>query len=71
MQEPDDGRMMNMAEINRRLGFMLTTSYISDLGFDVVEVGRGKGFKASDFGAICDRLIEQIQQVKLKRFDPA
>ena len=60
----DTGDTINLGGISDRLGFSLTADFLSTLGFmPVATVKASKLYRASDFLAICDALVQHISGV--------
>lgn len=60
----DTGETINLGGISDRLGFALTADFLSTLGFmPVATVKASKLYRASDFLAICDALVQHINGV--------
>ena len=60
----DTGETINLGGISDRLGFSLTADFLSTLGFmPVATVKASKLYRACDFLAICDALVQHISGV--------
>lgn len=66
VQQPvDDGRHFKLGDLSDRLGFVVSASFVSSLGFEVAAKERGASlYRESDFGRICAALISHIQAVQ-------
>lgn len=66
VQQPaDDGRLFNLGDLSDRLGFVVSASFMSSLGFEAAARERGATlYRESDFPRICTALVNHIQAVQ-------
>jgi putative phage-type endonuclease len=62
---PQSGKMINLGEMCRRLGFSVTADFLSSLGFWATIERNAKMYQESDFTGICDALITHLEDVKV------
>ncbi len=68
MYAPATPPSLRLGQISERLGFAVTESFLSSLGFDVAAtIKASKFYHESDFPRICDRLIQHITEVRGKK----
>ena len=53
-----------LGEISARLGFNVTSAFLSTLGFDATTVRAAKLYHERDFALICARLVSHIQNIQ-------
>lgn len=65
-QQPvDDGRHFKLGDLSDRLGFVVSASFMSSLGFEAAARERGATlYRESDFTRICTALVNHIQAVQ-------
>ena len=59
----DTGNTINLGEINKRLGFMVTADFLATLGFEARQEKNAKLYRECDFLPICNALMKHIHQV--------
>ena len=66
VQQPvDDGRHFKLGDLSDRLGFVVSASFMSSLGFEAAARERGATlYRESDFPRICTALVNHIQAVQ-------
>lgn len=66
VQQPaDDGRLFKLGDLSDRLGFVVSASFMSSLGFEAAARERGATlYRESDFPRICTALVNHIQAVQ-------
>lgn len=66
VQQPvDDGRHFKLGDLSDRLGFVVSASFMSSLGFEAAARERGATlYRESDFPRICTALVRHIQSVQ-------
>ncbi len=66
VQQPvDDGRHFKLGDLSDRLGFVVSASFMSSLGFEAAARERGATlYRESDFPRICAALVNHIQAVQ-------
>lgn len=66
VQQPvDDGRHFKLGDLSDRLGFVVSASFMSSLGFEAAARERGATlYRESDFPRICTALVNHIQTVQ-------
>ena len=63
----DTGATMMLGEICDRLGFTITTKFLSGIGFDPVALDKNsKLYRVCDFGRICTALVGHIERVAMQ-----
>lgn len=65
-QQPvDDGRHFKLGDLSDRLGFVVSASFMSSLGFEAAARERGATlYRECDFSRICTALVNHIQAVQ-------
>jgi len=65
-QQPvDDGRHFKLGDLSDRLGFVVSASFMSSLGFEPAARERGATlYRECDFSRICTALVNHIQAVQ-------
>jgi hypothetical protein len=58
------GKMINLGELCRRLGFSVTADFLASLGFEATIERNAKTYPESDFLNICNFLIDHLEAVK-------
>lgn len=66
VQQPvDDGRHFKLGDLSDRLGFVVSASFMSSLGFEAAARERGATlYREIDFPRICTALVNHIQAVQ-------
>lgn len=66
VQQPiDDGRHFKLGDLTDRLGFVVSASFMSSLGFEPAARERGATlYRECDFSRICTALVNHIQAVQ-------
>ncbi|NMY20799.1 YqaJ viral recombinase family protein [Pseudomonas sp. WS 5410] len=66
VQQPtDDGRHFKLGDLSDRLGFVVSASFMSSLGFEPAARERGATlYRECDFSLICTALVNHIQAVQ-------
>ncbi|WP_025859074.1 YqaJ viral recombinase family protein [Pseudomonas sp. CHM02] len=66
VQQPvDDGRHFKLGDLSDRLGFVVSASFMSSLGFEPAARERGATlYRECDFSRICTALVNHIQAVQ-------
>lgn len=66
VQQPvDDGRFFKLGDLSDRLGFVVSASFMSSLGFEPAARERGATlYRECDFSRICTALVNHIQAVQ-------
>ncbi|QHF45857.1 Heme peroxidase [Pseudomonas sp. S35] len=66
VQQPvDDGRHFKLGDLSDRLGFVVSASFMSSLGFEAAARERGATlYRECDFPRICTALVNHIQAVQ-------
>lgn len=64
-QAADDGPYFKLGDLSDRLGFVVSASFMSSLGFEAAARERGATlYREIDFPRICDALVSHIQAVQ-------
>jgi putative phage-type endonuclease len=63
---PQSGKMINLGELCRRLGFLVTADFLSTFGFEATIERNSKLYREADFTNICQALIAHLQNTMLE-----
>ena len=63
VQQADTGATMNIGEINRRLGFMVSAEFLLSLGFAARQEKNARLYRESDFTRICSAIVRHVELV--------